>query len=351
MLLLRSRSLPFLCLLMLAASGCDKVQQAIEEQAGETAESVDPATPPAAPTEMAPAATVRTPQQIIDAFLALPSHERTDAHLQELTALEEGLEQITELNLATSSVTDAGFAGVKNLTALQSADLSKTRLTNAAFAALTDLPQLEELTLDGMVNVDGEALNTIKEVESLRTLKMTNTVIGDAALVSLAELPHLEVLHIDGVRNMAGRPFADAAKKGGFKELRELSFGGTQFGTYGLENVGSLKSLEVIRASGGEINDGSFLTIGACTNLRELHFQNNSFNPNSLKALIRLRNLEVLRLDGCNSILDPSFDILKSLKGLRELGLEGCPCTPAAVEQLKTKFLKETAIHYGGKTL
>ncbi len=341
-------------LVLIVLSGCDKLQQMTDktaEDAPATATTETPAATTPAATEPPVPVPQKTPQEIIDAFMALPNHERTDARFQELTALPEGLEQIDELDLSTSPITDAGISGIAKLTELKVVNLSRTGLSNSAITHLAGLIHLESLTLEDMSRIDGEALNTIKEIKTVRELRMSNTVIGDEAITMTAELPLLEVLHVNGVRNMTGKQFANMAKQGHYKGLRELAFNNTQFGTYALENPGAFDSLEVIQAQHSDINDGSLVGLGSCPNLREAYLQNNSFSPGGLKPLQRLKKLEVLRLDNCAGVVDTAFDILKTMKQLKVLGLEGCPCSPAAVKQLKEKFLKETTIHHDGKVL
>lgn len=336
-------------LLFLLFPGCDQLKESVQQPEGPPPAPVaEPVATPEPPVVMA---APKSPQDVINAFMALPHFEITDEKFRELTSLPEGLEQITALDLSVSQITDVSFDGIAKFPQLTSLVISQTRLTNAAFTHLEGLTQLEALSAEKMPQIDGNVVQSLLRIPSLKAVKLSESVVGDDAVAALGDLPHLEVLHLNGVRNMTGGSFAAACKAGKFPVLRELAFSNTQFGSYGLINVGSLKSLEIISASHADLNDGGFKTIGNCSNLRVLNIQGNSFGPEAIKQLPRLKNLETLRLDDCPVVVDAAFDILKNMKQLKELGLEGCNCTPGAVDQLKSKFLKSTTIFYGGKQL
>ncbi|MCA9079641.1 MAG: hypothetical protein KDA58_03740 [Planctomycetaceae bacterium] len=344
-----------MCLaLMMTFAGCEKVQEMIPQQtATEAPETPVPENVPAtepAPAEM-PAPVVRTPQQIIAEFIALPQHEKTDERLIELTSLAEGLDAITELDLSLSKVTDAGCEGLGKLAQLESLNLSKTIVTKATIDRLPVLPLLRSLDLASAPRIDGTCLESIGKLESLQELSLQETLVDDISLQHVGPLPHLEVLRLDGVRNLTGKPFAIQVQKGEFKELKELSFSGSQFGIYALENIAKMPKLEILRASGSDIGDGSLQGIQACQNLRILDVSHNNLTPRAVQQFPRLKKLEVLRLDGCTGIIDVALNQIRLLTQLKELGLENAGVTPGAVEKLKSEYLKQTTIYYGGKTL
>ena len=336
-------------------AGCDRVQELIPDQQS-SEETSSPAvpepavTPPPAMVEI-PTPAPRTPEEIIAEFLALPSQEKTDARLLEVTGLSEGLDKVASLDLSMSRVTDEGCLQLDRLTSLESLNLARTLISRLTIERLPKLTKLQDLDLSDTPRVDGACMVSVGQLSHLETLNLQRTLVDDASLEQLGNLPQLRVLKLDGVRNLTGRPFAEQVKHGKFRHLQELSFSGSQFGLYALSVPAGLSELEVLRASGAGLSDDAVLRLQFCKNLRVVELSNNSLTPVAVQQLPKLKKLEVLRLDGVPGILDVALNSLKQLKQLKELGLEGTGVTPEAAKKLKADFLPETTIYYGGDKL
>ncbi|MCA8997056.1 MAG: leucine-rich repeat domain-containing protein [Planctomycetaceae bacterium] len=335
-----------LLLLILAATGCDQVQQMAKRE-----ESQEPPQIPARPVEM-PATQVaddppppkpKTPEEILADFDATPTHQRTNEQLQELGALKTSLDKLEVLDLTQSQVNDEGTDVLSRFASCRELILNSTLVTSVGLARLPEMPALEVLSLDGSA-VDTGIGVIAKECPKLTVLSLRQTPIGDGVFSGLAEAPQLEVLHIDGNVNLTGNEMDALIKQGKFQSLRELTASNTQLGLYMLRNVEKLKNLEVLNMSNTQMADDIVKGFAQCPNLRVLRLENNQISDQGIQALARLRKLEELNLYGNPAVTDQSFNVLKNLKQLKSLNVESTGCTLDAAKLLKEKFLKETEI-------
>lgn len=321
---------------LLLAGGCDALQRPAKDEEPEPVAVV--ASPP--PVDVTPVV-VRTPEQIIDEFLAVLPSLRTDEHLLELSQLEEGLDRITELDLRQSAVTDNGAAVLPKFVAVTRLDLSGSRVSGGATQYLVELPALEELSLDG-VPLEDAALEPLSRLPALRKLSLGATAVSDDGFAHLAACKSLESLTLDGNDRLLGTRFSELVWHREFQALRELSVNHTGFGYHGLDELNRLPHLEVLSASSAEVT--SLDIIGACTALRSLNLSDNKLTDAALRQLRRLKDLEELDLTACLVITDAGLLHLRGHKQLRRLSLEGTHCSLAAATDLKQKYLENTTI-------
>lgn len=338
-------------------TGCDKIQEVVDKQTKTETPATALAAQESAPVaeaapvqqETPPAPAPRTPEQILAEFAALASHEITDEKLAEVVDQGVGLEGIKTLDLTRSPVSNAGMASVLKLTALEVLNISFTRIDNAGLQNIADLKNLKMLVVDN-TSIDKPGFEAIAKATSLIELHARSIPATDNIFEHIAELANLRVLHLDGNRNMQGKPFAELVKRNKFRELRILTAGASEFGYYGFETIGNLKGLEVLRAAGCKLADGSIAQIDGCVNLKFLELNENPLTNASMQSFAKLRKLETLDL-GATGISDGGLPFIKALKGLKRLNLDGTNCTEAGVRELKTKFLKETEIRFAGQVL
>ncbi len=132
-----------------------------------------------------------------------------------------GLQHLTELNLAYSGITDKGLEHLTNLPNLAKLDLHFTQLKGLGLSHLTNLKNLEWLSLGG-THITGQGfaslkflprlqtlnlgfkpsqvidkdLAHIKNVKSLTYLNLHETQVSDEGIGQLQELKHLEELRL-----------------------------------------------------------------------------------------------------------------------------------------------------------
>ena len=133
----------------------------------------------------------------------------TDVNVESI-ALLAGLE---ELNLAASDaeyianigdgvprlrnrieLTDVGIAKLIDLERLRNLNLSRSGITSKGADLLSDLPDLETLTLAHAAALDDSAAHAFLKMPKLRVLDLTAVDVTDTLLVQLASHPSLEKL-------------------------------------------------------------------------------------------------------------------------------------------------------------
>jgi len=108
------------------------------------------------------------------------------AHLKWLTNL-------SELDLASTSVSDAGLARLKGLANLRCLDFSFTPVNDAGLAHLNGLTNLSELRLDGTQVTDAGLVHLIR-MTKLAELNLWRTKVTDAGAKKLQQsLPSLKI--------------------------------------------------------------------------------------------------------------------------------------------------------------
>jgi Leucine Rich repeat len=107
------------------------------------------------------------------------------------------LNQLQELNLHRSTVSDAGLSRLNGLTQLTRLYLGQTAVSDAGLAHLRALANLRELHLDS-TNVSDAGLAHLKRLGKLTKLDLRNTQVTDAGLVHVRGLTDLTRLALDG---------------------------------------------------------------------------------------------------------------------------------------------------------
>ena len=106
------------------------------------------------------------------------------------------LDELEELDLGYSGITDAGLASIEGLPKLRSLDLFGTKVTDAGLWHLRHTTKMQCLVLSPL-NTDA-ALECLAKTTSLRTLNLNRTKVTDKGLVHLYGLGNLrEVLLYD----------------------------------------------------------------------------------------------------------------------------------------------------------
>lgn len=330
----------------LFAAGCDKLPS---PDAAETPVVTVPSEPPAATTP-AVAAPPPTPEQMVAEFRSLLAPQRDDDRLRALAETPGVAEQLTELDLRDSAVTDLGAEVLPRFTAVTRLDLSGARVTGAALAHVAKMPALSALVMD-RVQVGNESLAPLAEATALRELSLVVATLGEGAFEHLARIEGLQSLDVSRNDLVLGHSFTALVQQGRFAGLTTLAANETQFGVAGFGQLGRLQHLHTLRAANAGATDPSLLGLQNCSELRVLWLNGNSVTGAGLKHLARLKDLEELRLDGCVTVTDPALVPLRGHKQLQRLTLDGVTCTPAAVQELKDKYLPQTEITFGGRPL
>ena len=334
-----------LAMLLLAGVGCDKLPLPDQATADPAAE---PGTPP--PSASSPEIAQRTPEQIIESFQALQPALRNDEVLKELSELPMAQDEMDALNLAGGAITDSGLEVLPAFAAVSTLDLSHTRISGAAFQSVVQMPALEDLSLEGIA-VGEDPYATLAAAPVLKSLSLAGTGVGDGVFAHLAKLEGLQSLDVSGNPRLLGAEFTALVKMNHFSELTQLAADDTQFGFYGLQELGRLEKLQTLRLSNSSVGNESLQGIRRCTSLKVLSLSDNNISDQGLVALTSLKELEELRLGGCAAITDQGLKPIRALKQLKLLNLDGTLCTVAGAQNLKERFLTDTTITIAGQEL
>ena len=104
-----------------------------------------------------------------------------------LAALAAGAEQIVDLNLAGTTLDDAGLRAIGALPSVTHLRLARNRLTDSALADLAALPSLEHLNLYGNAGVTDSGLAALASSTKLRELFVWQTAVSPAGVERLRE--------------------------------------------------------------------------------------------------------------------------------------------------------------------
>jgi len=132
----------------------------------------------------------------------------TDADIQALLRCGEDIEF---LNLTATRITDETIAHLKRIPRLTNLTLARTQISDAGFEQLADLKNLESLSLCG-TSITDNSLVHLGKLTNLQRLLLQRTSITDAGLESLETLQQLECLGFTdtqitdhGIRQLASK--------------------------------------------------------------------------------------------------------------------------------------------------
>lgn len=344
---------------------------------------VNPVAPPAAPSA----------SDVISRFNSLGKSQKSDADLQSLTSLKEGLDAITEIDATGSPITSAGMANIERLTGLRVLRLNRTRMddeacrriaalpslevltlaetqvTDVGVAAISALQNLQELELTRVIlsenafraignlpslrkvsiestNLNNRSLELLCNAKTITDLTLATNPINDFGLVALGKLESLEYLEISHTQ-FTGEAFGKLTKGGGLKRLKHLGMCGCPINDKGAKAISTAKSIESLNfCQISTMNDaGLDHIIKGMKNLRYMNLANNPVLEGwGLRTLKNSSSIEEIHLDGCPKIGDPVIQILKTAKNLKKVGLGGTAVSPRGLSELQAA-LPEAKLH------
>ena len=209
----------------------------------------------------------------------------------------------------------------------------RTPFTRKGLRTLAALPNLAELELNNLPNLEPEALRELAAARKLRSLSVVGVALDDAALEVLPELPALTYLALAGQRGLGDAGLRTIAR---CRELRRLSLADCKVhDSAALSRVGALRQLTDLDLGGNPgLLDRVVMGLRGCTAMRRLSLAGGQFSSMALQGLSDMRALEVLDLSGCDQLTAAALELLPV--GIQELALERCPVANAAL--LRDRF-------------
>ncbi len=390
---LRCLLLTIMSCALLAFSGCEEVQKAVNEAKSEVSGSATtspPTTNPANSTPQTMPPVVATPApaegpnpaEIVARFQKLASYDITDRDLTQLCTTPEAASSIQKIDLTGNrNVTHAGMtqlAALKNLTSitLTSSDLTPdalyaigslqslnelllpaTKTDDGVVAKLTAIPHLQSLDLSGtlITQAVGTSLSQMHELSvlklsstaasdqsvsmlhdlPLRELRLEKTQITGAAIPEILKIRTLEHLSVD-FNNIPGIAWKGASRA----NLKTLTVGQTPFGLEGFQAIKGMNSLEFLSVyAAGLVEHKSADVFGSFPKLRVLNAGANAVTDVGMVEFFKgLKNIEELHLGSNRAISDRGLAALVGLKKLRFLDVNDTNCGQAGALALKEKL-------------
>ena len=391
-------------LVLALVTGCGKVPT-WNELSGQK-----PATPPTTtpvPTQTTPSQTTVTPPappqrkaaEVIAEFKKKNPFQITNEALGELAALNEGLEELTNINASGSGVTDLGLSHLTKLPALTKLELTGTKVTNQGMQHLTRIPSLETLSLGGTAITD-EGVAILNAAPNLKNLDLRNCTLTPATFAAIGKMPVLEEINLDVTQGLnddnldvmceartlrrlhlrdcggitdnglkalrklevveeinvnrsrlTGEGFLGVTKEGGLKTLKYLGISVAPLTLKGAKAINSLKSLEHLDVQQvAAMNDvGLVEIVGGLKELRHLNVADcvGVTGLKSFPALKAADDLEVL-IASKTSIDDKTLQLLKTHKKLKKIDITDTRCTLAGIQLLK-KSLPDCQIQFNNQ--
>ena len=374
--------------LLLSLIGCGKIPT-WGELTGQQAPPA-PALPAQPLPQLAPSTATATPipvspDEVIARFQSLRPLEITDLALQQLTALSQGADRITEINadgspvtknglnqlerltglrqlrlnatqmddeacqkiatlsslelltLADTAITDVGVAALSGLSNLKHLELTRCRLSENAFQAIGQLPALKTSHIDA-TNLNDRSLAMVCNARTLTSLILSRNSITDYGLAALAKLEPLEYLEI-GSTSITGEGLVKVMKGGGLKNLRYLGVYGCPLNERGAKAISTMKGLEELNI--GEVplmNDiGLDNLIKGMKQLQKINLSKCAgIEGSGLRSLKNSKSMEVILIDQCPGVGDPVISILKTIKGLKRVSLGSTSVSARARAELQS---------------
>lgn len=282
-----------------------------------------------------------------------------DAAIGQLSAVE----QLEELIVTESGLSDQGMRSMRSLEALKHLSLSETEeVTNLGYAQLEHVPTLESLKLSN-VNIRDSALRVLPHITCLRKLTIASDTMTDSGLETILSLKNLETLTIEAgqIRHVyaarmphlrslwINRDGIETLTLEHLPSLETLAWNGSEsLQRVVLDDVPRLRcfmsfvsplvhmrlrnvpSLETVRLWECEVPE---LEVEGRVGVRCLELVASPASDDDVGRLKVLPNLEALLLDG-TQITNAGLPHLKHFKRLRILTLRGTAVTDEGLAEL-----------------
>jgi len=246
------------------------------------------------------------PQVVIDNFKSLQPHQINDNTLLALADLESGLDQITELSLGGTEVTEKGLREIEKLTSLAKLDIRGSLLGEGAYSQIADSKSVQSLYLDGsrVTNESAAALKPMSQLKVLFVHRVNLMPIGwQDLLLSHPDLEELEIMQ----SNINDLTMSIVGK---MTKLKKLTLNDSQVTDQGIAQLADLEGLRHLNVSGCQVRGFGFRPPGgssAFQPLEELLMQRCPLDERGAKAIMTMKSLKHLNISDLQNMQDLHF--------------------------------------------
>lgn len=282
--------------------------------------------------------------------LALTSHPADAAEADIIKMLKEKGGEVVEIKGVATSVTltdgskltDAEFRQIGQLKQLKNLTLSKC-LNDQTLAFLTGLAELETLQTN-LMEVSDDGIKQFAQLKKLRNLKFFHpgkTFTG-SGLAALTEMPNLEALTIAGSFAFGDDGMAAISKLTQLKSLRIWHVGQTDEGVIKLRSLKNLKSLTLgqrltYKPPANPSNE-TLAILAELKSLETLQLEEARLTLSGLENLKRLPELKTLTLNGIDM---PEADVERLQKDLPKVAVKWTRPNETYMKRIRALFANE----------
>jgi Leucine-rich repeat (LRR) protein len=248
-----------------------------------------------------------------------------EVDLSESTVTDDGLQGLRSLssvrilNLAETSITDAGWKHLVAMSGLRSLTVSDChRLTPLGFMQLGSLTNLTTLIADDTAFSDDD-VQIVASLPALVVLSLERTELTDTGLAELTSAKKLQQIFLDGT----GVTDAGLVRLSSLSALRVLSLSRTKVQGPGLSRLVTLPNLRELRLRGAPLQESVGTHLLQLPNLRDLDLSETPVSEATVRDISRIKALTALYLIDVRGVTDKSVVALRSLGQLRELYIGG----------------------------
>jgi serine/threonine protein kinase len=266
-----------------------------------------------------------------------PRASSADATVERLLSWQHG-QQLRQMKLSNSDLTDTGFRLLGRLPNLELIDAVRTKITDKSMSALSKLTGLKHLDLS-YNNISDKACDYIKDDRSLEELCLEAVSLTDASAAPLSNLAQLRVLDLNGtaLSDQGAKQFAS------LKDLSILELGNTKLNGECLDALSTLPKLRVLDLQNTHIGDQAIERLPL--HLLQLDLNGCELTTAGLKKLSRLQSLEQLNISSTPASAS-SVEDLAALHRLKFLSLSGRQVTDDSIARIdKLENLETLDLH------
>jgi hypothetical protein len=255
----------------------------------------------------------------------------TDAALIPLA----GLTKLRQVNVSRCpKMVGSGFAQWGSKPSLKELHISGIALEEAALPSVASFTNLETLGIDDLKVINDENLAMLAPLKKMRSFSAVRTRITGTGFGELQGWKDLLSLWVHYETPISAEGLAAMART--FPNLSKLALGpGATIEAADLRFLAGSKSLRSLELTMPRADDQWLAAASEIQNLETLMMVETRVTSAGLAPLKSMKFLTQLYLDGCAALDDEAVVALKSLRGLRELGVRRTKISAAAAAELK----------------
>jgi len=212
---------------------------------------------------------------------------------------------VTVLEVVSADLKDEDLELLKGLPSLVDIDLAKSSITDAGLAFLQSFPNLKALGLQRCNLITNDGLKHLEHVPNLERLYILYTLIGNEGMDHVAKL----------------------------RKLRVLDLRGAKVGNEGIAKLREHPTLVDLKLRAVSIDDDALPHIATIRQLRSLEAEDAAITGTELGQLAVLTDLQRLNLMR-TYVSEVEFDTLKGLTKLRDVRLRGTATRSSVLNSL-----------------